>query len=118
MTVVGHSRHFDGLPVVSAFPPEVDIVTTGRHAAPVLRQNNPSGKISLNTSGKSALSARPVLSRLEGRSRVVTNAGKDAMDAAASARMFSQGEFLVSDSRRAGRTAPGPAKPFGEEAFG
>src|SRR5882672_3502467 len=42
--------------------------------------------IPLSPSGKSALPARPVLSRQEGRSRVVTNAGGDAVDAAASAR--------------------------------
>jgi hypothetical protein len=35
------------------------------------------GKIPLNLSGKSALPARPILSRQEGRSRVVTNVGKE-----------------------------------------
>src|SRR3981081_3369279 len=49
--------------------------------------------IPLPSSGKSALPARPVLSRQEGRSRVVTNAGGDAVDAAASARKCSQGGF-------------------------
>jgi len=39
------------------------------------------------------------------------------VDAAASARMESQGEFLVSDFRRAGRTAPGPVEPFGEDGW-
>jgi hypothetical protein len=68
-------------------------VTQANATAPGLRQNNPSGKISLNLSGKSALPARPVLSRQEGRSRVVTNAGEDAVDAAASARMDEQGGF-------------------------
>src|SRR6266536_5055716 len=42
--------------------------------------------ILLNPSGKSALPARPVLSRQEGRIAIVTNAGEDAVDAAASAR--------------------------------
>src|SRR5260370_3878027 len=54
--------------------------------APQLRQNNATGKIPLSPSGKSALPARPILSRQEGRSRVVTNVGGDAVDAAASAR--------------------------------
>src|SRR6266536_2359711 len=49
--------------------------------------SSPSAKnISLNPSGKSALPARPVLSRQEGRIAIVTNAGEDAVDAAASAR--------------------------------
>jgi hypothetical protein len=49
--------------------------------------SSPSRKnIPLPSSGKSALPARPVLSRQEGRSRVVTNVGEDAVDAAASAR--------------------------------
>ncbi len=61
--------------------------------APQLRQNNPTGKIPLSPSGKSALPARPVLSRQEGRIAIVTNAGGDAVDAAASARVCSQGEF-------------------------
>jgi hypothetical protein len=59
-----------------------------------LRQNNPTGKISLVLSGKSALPARPVLSRQEGRSRVVTNVGKDAVDAEASARSGVAGRVL------------------------
>jgi hypothetical protein len=45
------------------------------------------------SSGKSALPAHPVFSRQEGRSRVVTNVGRDAVDAAASARVCSQGGF-------------------------
>ena len=53
--------------------------------APRLRQNNPTGRIPLNLSGKSALPVRPVLSRQEGRIAIVTNAGGDAVDAAASA---------------------------------
>jgi hypothetical protein len=57
-----------------------------RPDAPRLRQNNPTGKIPLNLSGKSALPVRPVLSRQEGRIAIVTNAGGDAVDAAASAR--------------------------------
>src|SRR5258707_1118419 len=56
--------------------------------APWLRQNNATGKIPLKLSGKSALPARPVLSRQEGRIAIVTNAGGDAVDAAASARRF------------------------------
>jgi hypothetical protein len=49
--------------------------------------SSPSRKnISLNPSGKSALPARPVLSRHEGRIAIVTNAGWDAVDATASAR--------------------------------
>jgi len=108
--------------MTSGLPPEADIVTTGRHVsklpgsdlpptdaarqaritqaqptAPCLRQNSPSGRISLNVSGKSPLQARPVFSRQEGRIAIVTNAGGDAVDAAASARAESQGEFLVSD---------------------
>src|SRR6266702_8739166 len=51
-----------------------------------LRQNNPSGKISLTPSGKSSLSIGPILSLQEGRSIVVTNVGEDAVDAVASAR--------------------------------
>jgi hypothetical protein len=50
-------------------------------------------------SGKSALSARPVSSRQEGRIAIVTNAGWDAVDAAASARKMIAGRAfrLVSD---------------------
>ena len=49
--------------------------------------SSPFGKnISLSPSGKSALPARPVLSRQEGRIAIVTNAGWDAVDAAALAR--------------------------------
>jgi hypothetical protein len=39
----------------------------------------------------------PRVSPTEGRIAIVTNAGWDAVDAAASARMVSQGESLVSD---------------------
>src|SRR5260370_31039635 len=42
--------------------------------APRLRQNNPTGRITLNLSGKSALPVRPVLSRQESRNAIVTNA--------------------------------------------
>jgi hypothetical protein len=64
-----------------------------------------SKNISLSPSGKSDLPARPVLSRQEGRFAVVTNAGWDAVDAAASARMVIAGRAkLVSDKQRAGRT--------------
>jgi hypothetical protein len=52
-------------------------------AAPQLRQINPSGKISLNTSGKSLLQIRR-LTRQEGRIAIVTNAGGDVVDATAS----------------------------------
>src|SRR6266536_2004633 len=50
--------------------------------------------IPLNPSGKSALPARPVLSRQEGRIAIVTNAGRDAVDAAASARKVVAGRFF------------------------
>jgi hypothetical protein len=50
-----------------------------------LRQNNPTGKMSLNLSGKSVLPVRAV-SPGKGRIAIVTNAGWDAVDAAASAR--------------------------------
>src|SRR6266536_4756384 len=50
--------------------------------------------ILLNPSGKSALPARPVLSRQEGRIAIVTNAGEDAVDAAASARKVVAGRFF------------------------
>src|SRR5882757_9719437 len=66
-------------------------------AASWLRQNNATGKIPLSPSGKSALPARPILSRQEGRSRVVTNVGEDAVDAAASARVCSQGGLPCAD---------------------
>src|SRR4249919_24248 len=76
-----------------------------------------SKNISLSPSGKSVLPARPVLSRQEGRFAVVTNAGWDAVDAAASARMVIAGRAkLVSDNsaqdeRRYSRTA----KPCGPD---
>jgi hypothetical protein len=76
-----------------------------------------SKNISLSPSGKSDLPARPVLSRQEGRFAVVTNAGWDAVDAAASARMVIAGRAkLVSDNsaqdeRRYSRTA----KPCGPD---
>ena len=60
--------------------------------------------IPVAASGKSGLPARPVLSRQEGRSRVVTNAGKDAVDAAASARRLFTGRSVVSERPHAGRT--------------
>src|ERR1700682_5337296 len=53
--------------------------------------------ISLNPSGKSALPARPVLSRQEGRSRVVTNAGGMRWTQQRRRETVSQGESLVSD---------------------
>jgi hypothetical protein len=71
-----------------------------------LRQNNATGKIPLNLSGKSALPARPVLSRQEGRIAIVTNAGGDAVDAAASARVCSQGEFSRERTTARKTTAP------------
>src|SRR5258705_9298331 len=73
--------------------------------------------IPLSPSGKSALPARPVLSRQEGRSRVVTNAGGDAVDAAASARNGVAGRVSrerstgAQDGRRFQRTA----KPCGPD---
>jgi len=57
--------------------------------------------ISLNPLGKSALPARPVLSRQEGRIANVTNAGEDAVDAAASARGLFAGRSSVSEQQRA-----------------
>jgi hypothetical protein len=62
-----------------------------------MRQINPTGKIPIYGSPKSVfIPAIPF--RQEGRSRVVTNAGWDVVDATASARMASQGEMnLVSD---------------------
>jgi hypothetical protein len=67
--------------------------------------SSPAAKnISLPPSGKSALPACPVLSRQEGRIAIVTNAGGDAVDAAASARVWFAGRFSVSEQRRAGRT--------------
>src|SRR5260370_38153875 len=77
-----------------------------------LRQNNATGRIPLNLSGKSALPVRPVLSRQEGRIAIVTNAGGDAVDAAASARRLFAGRFSVSGRQRAGRTAPKPGQAF------
>jgi hypothetical protein len=66
-------------------------------------KNSPSGdsvsspvskNIPLGLSGKSVLPARPVLSRQEGRIAIVTDAGWDAVDAAASgAQLCSQGGF-------------------------
>ena len=65
-----------------------------------------SKNISLSPSGKSVLPARPVLSRQEGRFAVVTNAGWDAVDAAALARKWSsQGRFSVSEQPARRRTA-------------
>jgi hypothetical protein len=70
--------------------------------------------ISLSPSGKSVLPARPVLSRQEGRIAIVTNAGWDAVDAAALARRFVRRAVSVSECRRAGRTALlRTAKPCG-----
>jgi hypothetical protein len=68
-------------------------------------------------SGKSPLQARPVLSRQEGRIAIVTNAGGDAVDAAASARRESQGEFLVSDLPVRGTNGAFPGEPFGEDGW-
>ena len=54
-----------------------------------------------------------VSTRQEGRIAIVTNAGRDVVDAAASARKVIAGRiFSVSGSRRARRTAPCPAKPL------
>jgi hypothetical protein len=33
MSQLGHSRHFDGLPMTSGLPLEADIVTAGRHVS-------------------------------------------------------------------------------------
>jgi hypothetical protein len=35
MSELGHSRHFDGLLMISGLPPEADIVTAGRHVSKV-----------------------------------------------------------------------------------
>jgi hypothetical protein len=53
-----------------------------------------SKNISLSPSGKSVLPARPVLSLQEGRIAIVTNAGGDAVDAAASARKVIAGRIF------------------------
>ena len=59
-----------------------------------------SKNISLSPSGKSVLPTRPVPPRQEGRIAIVTNAGWDAVDAAASARKVIAGR--VSRERAAG----------------
>src|SRR5260370_35852710 len=72
--------------------------------------------IPLVPSGKSALPARPVLSRQEGRIAIVTNAGGDAVDALASARNGVAGRVSRERYLRAGRTAPKrTAKPCGPD---
>jgi len=87
-----------------------------RPDAPWLRQNNATGKITLNLSGKSGLPARPVLSRQEGRIAIVTNAGGDAVDAAASARKCVRRAVFRERARRAGRTTQArTAKPCGSD---
>src|ERR1700692_1572159 len=80
---------------------------TGKSAfGPLQSLSSPPAKnISLNVSGKSALPARPVLSRQEGRIAIVTNAGGDAVDAAASARNGVAGRVSRERYLRAGRTA-------------
>jgi hypothetical protein len=35
MSLLGHSRHFDDLPMTSGLPLEADIRTTGRHVSKV-----------------------------------------------------------------------------------
>jgi hypothetical protein len=88
-----------------------------RAGASWLRQINASGKskksvnphlenIPLVTSGKSALPARPVLSRQEGRIAIVTNAGGDAVDATASARNLFAGRFFREWTTARETTAP------------
>jgi hypothetical protein len=59
---------------------------------PHLRQNSPSGKISLATSGKSLLQIRPS-HPTQGALAIVTNVGWDAVDAAALARKMIAGRF-------------------------
>src|SRR5258708_36139502 len=73
-------------------------------AQPWLRQNNPTGKIPLNLSGKSALPARPILSRQEGRIAIVTNVGGDAVDATASARKVIAGRGQTRERLTARKT--------------
>ena len=60
--------------------------------------------ISLSPSGKSVLPARPVLSRQEGRIAIVTNAGWDAVDAAASARKVIAGRDRTRERYTARKT--------------
>src|SRR5882724_5457957 len=63
---------------------------------------------------------RAVSSRQEGRIAIVTNAGWDAVDARAPARRWSRrASYLVSEVRRAGRTAlQRTAKPCGPDTRG
>jgi hypothetical protein len=77
--------------------------------------SSPSRKnIPLSPSGKSALPVRPVLARQEGRIAIVTNVGRDAVDAAASARNGVAGRVSRERYLRAGRTTPKrTAKPCG-----
>ena len=63
-----------------------------------------SKNISLSPSGKSGLRARPVLSRQEGRIAIVTNAGRDAVDATASARSGNAGQGHPVSGQPARRT--------------
>ena len=68
------------------------IRSTARNQPARLRSSQLNNRSCPVSSGKSVLPARPVLSRQEGRFAVVTNAGWDAVDAAASARNWcSQG---------------------------
>ena len=62
------------------------------------------------SSGKSVLPARPVLSRQEGRFAVVTNAGWDAVDAAALARKWSRRAGFACE-RRTGAQTNGASTP-------
>ena len=56
-------------------------------ALPVgLRHINPSGKLALHRPPQISDLTTPILFQEEGRSRVVTNAGRDVVDATASAR--------------------------------
>jgi hypothetical protein len=77
-------------------PPDGQISRRDKNLSSPISKN-----ISLSPSGKSALPARPVLSRQEGRFAVVTNAGWDAVDAAALARKCVRRAVSVSEQQRA-----------------
>ena len=74
------------------------------HYGAVAAAKQPDGQISLNPSGKSALPARAILSRQEGRIAIVTDAGGDAVDAKASARNGVAGQALLVSDQPARRT--------------
>ena len=73
-------------------------------AAPRLRQNNPTGKIPLKASGKSAIQLCPSFPCKRGVSRSSRNAGEDAVDAAASGAKGDRRAVFRERSSRARRT--------------